>query len=78
MAKAVDIGTCFIVGAHLRGDKEVFTRERDAFFSVDDELGDALRTVAAAPTHPDDAVAVFKIGKQFEFACLEATVEAVE
>jgi len=37
VAKAVDIGTCFIVGAQLRGGKEVFTRERDAFFSMPKE-----------------------------------------
>lgn len=34
MAKAVDIGTCFIVGARLEGGKEVFQIERDAFFSM--------------------------------------------
>jgi hypothetical protein len=34
MAKAVDIGTCFIVGARLESGKEVFTIERDAFFSM--------------------------------------------
>jgi hypothetical protein len=34
MAKAVDIGTSFIVGAYLEGGKEVFTVERDAFFSM--------------------------------------------
>lgn len=34
MAKAIDIGTCFIVGARLEGGKEVFTIERDAFFSM--------------------------------------------
>ncbi|RMG09201.1 MAG: hypothetical protein D6731_20235 [Planctomycetota bacterium] len=37
MAKAVDIGTSFIVGAFLRDGKEVFTVERDAFFSMDRE-----------------------------------------
>lgn len=34
MAKAVDIGTCFIVGARLENGKEVFQIERDAFFSM--------------------------------------------
>lgn len=34
MAKAVDIGTCFIVGAKLEHGKEVFQIERDAFFSM--------------------------------------------
>jgi actin-like ATPase involved in cell morphogenesis len=34
MAKAIDIGTCFLVGAKLEGGKEVFTIERDAFFSM--------------------------------------------
>ena len=34
MAKAVDIGTSFIVGAQIKGGKEVFTSERDAFFSM--------------------------------------------
>ncbi|MGE0709580.1 MAG: hypothetical protein AB7N76_20975 [Planctomycetota bacterium] len=34
MAKAVDIGTSFIVGAMLRDGKEVFIAERDAFFSM--------------------------------------------
>jgi len=34
MAKAIDIGTSFIVGAHLQDGKEVFTVERDAFFSM--------------------------------------------
>ena len=34
MAKAIDIGTCFIVGAKLQDGKEVFTVERDAFFSM--------------------------------------------
>src|SRR5262245_3350575 len=34
MAKAIDIGTCFIVGARLDAGKEVFTIERDAFFSM--------------------------------------------
>jgi actin-like ATPase involved in cell morphogenesis len=37
MAKAVDIGTSFIVGAQLKDGKEVFTIERDAFFSMDRE-----------------------------------------
>jgi actin-like ATPase involved in cell morphogenesis len=37
MAKAVDIGTSFIVGARLVDGKEVFTIERDAFFSMDRE-----------------------------------------
>lgn len=34
MAKAVDIGTSFIVGAQIKNGKEVFTSERDAFFSM--------------------------------------------
>jgi hypothetical protein len=34
MAKAVDIGTCFIVGAKLENGKEIFQIERDAFFSM--------------------------------------------
>lgn len=34
MAKAVDIGTSFIVGGRLEGGKEIFTSERDAFFSM--------------------------------------------
>lgn len=34
MAKAVDIGTSFIVGGRLEGGKEIFTAERDAFFSM--------------------------------------------
>ena len=37
MAKAVDIGTSFIVGAQIKDGKEVFTAERDAFFSMDRE-----------------------------------------
>src|SRR4029077_15549223 len=37
MAKAIDIGTSFIVGAELKGGKEVFTIERDAFFSMPKE-----------------------------------------
>jgi hypothetical protein len=37
MAKAVDIGTSFIVGAELVDGTEVFTIERDAFFSMDRE-----------------------------------------
>ena len=37
MAKAIDIGTCFIVGARLQDGKEVFTVERDAFFSMPKE-----------------------------------------
>lgn len=37
MAKAIDVGTCFLVGAELRAGKEVFTRERDAFFSMPKE-----------------------------------------
>ncbi|MBI4569559.1 MAG: hypothetical protein HY719_14285 [Planctomycetes bacterium] len=31
-AKALDVGTCFIVGAELKEGKEVFKSERDAFF----------------------------------------------
>ena len=34
MAKAIDIGTSFIVGAKLENGKEIFTIERDAFFSM--------------------------------------------
>ena len=37
MAKAVDIGTSFLVGAELKGGKEVFTIERDAFFVMPKE-----------------------------------------
>jgi len=37
MAKAIDIGTSFIVGGRLQNGKEVFTVERDAFFSMDRE-----------------------------------------
>jgi hypothetical protein len=37
MAKAVDIGTSFIVGAKLVDGTEVFTTERDAFFSMERE-----------------------------------------
>ena len=34
MAKAIDIGTSFIVGAQFKDGKEIFTSERDAFFSM--------------------------------------------
>lgn len=37
MAKGIDIGTCFIVGAEIKDGKEVFTVERDAFFSMPKE-----------------------------------------
>ena len=37
MAKSVDIGTSFIVGAKLKDGKELFTVERDAFFSMERE-----------------------------------------
>ncbi|MEZ0227067.1 MAG: hypothetical protein ACAI25_00460 [Planctomycetota bacterium] len=37
MAKAIDIGTSFLVGAELKGGKEVFTIERDAFFVMPKE-----------------------------------------
>ncbi|MGE3853611.1 MAG: hypothetical protein AB7K09_17905 [Planctomycetota bacterium] len=37
MAKAIDIGTAFIVGAEMRGGREIFTSERDAFFSMPNE-----------------------------------------
>ncbi|MCR4318372.1 MAG: hypothetical protein NUW37_18675 [Planctomycetes bacterium] len=37
MAKAIDIGTCFIVGAEYKGEKESFVSERDAFFSMPNE-----------------------------------------
>lgn len=36
-AKAIDIGTCFLVGAELKNGKEVFTTERDAFFAMPNE-----------------------------------------
>jgi hypothetical protein len=34
MAKAIDIGTAFIVGAEIKDGREVFTTERDAFFAM--------------------------------------------
>jgi actin-like ATPase involved in cell morphogenesis len=37
MAKAIDIGTSFLVGAELKNGKEVFTIERDAFFVMQKE-----------------------------------------
>ncbi len=37
MAKAIDIGTSFIVGAEIKDGREVFTTERDAFFSMPKE-----------------------------------------
>ena len=37
MAKAIDIGTAFIVGAEIQDGREVFTSERDAFFSMPKE-----------------------------------------
>ena len=37
MAKAIDIGTSFIVGAEIKDGHEVFTSERDAFFSMQKE-----------------------------------------
>lgn len=37
MAKAIDIGTAFIVGAEIKDGREVFTTERDAFFSMPKE-----------------------------------------
>jgi actin-like ATPase involved in cell morphogenesis len=37
MAKAIDIGTSFLVGAELKNGKEVFTIERDAFFVMPKE-----------------------------------------
>ena len=37
MAKAIDIGTSFIVGAEIQDGVEVFTRERNAFFSMEAE-----------------------------------------
>lgn len=37
MAKAIDIGTSFIVGAEIKDGREVFTRERNAFFSMENE-----------------------------------------
>lgn len=37
MAKAIDIGTSFIVGAEIKDGHEVFTSERDAFFSMPKE-----------------------------------------
>jgi hypothetical protein len=37
VAKAIDIGTSFIVGAEIKDGREVFTTERDAFFSMPKE-----------------------------------------
>ncbi|MFC1708389.1 hypothetical protein ACFL59_16475 [Planctomycetota bacterium] len=37
MARAIDIGTSFIVGAEIKQGREVFTRERNAFFSMEAE-----------------------------------------
>lgn len=37
MAKGIDIGTSFLVGAEIKDGKEVFTVERDAFFSMPKE-----------------------------------------
>jgi hypothetical protein len=49
MAKAIDVGTCFLVGAELRNGKEVFTRERDAFFSMPKEdFSEEMLTEAGA------------------------------
>ncbi|MEZ6186279.1 MAG: cell division protein FtsA [Planctomycetota bacterium] len=49
MAKAVDIGTSFIVGARLENGNEVFTVERDAFFSMPrEDLSEELITRAGA------------------------------
>ncbi len=37
MAKAIDIGTSFLVGAEMKDGREVFTSERDAFFAMPKE-----------------------------------------
>ncbi len=37
MAKGIDIGTSFLVGAEIKDGREVFTVERDAFFSMPKE-----------------------------------------
>ena len=36
-AKAIDIGTSFLVGAEIKEGREIFTTERDAFFSMPKE-----------------------------------------
>ena len=59
MAKAIDIGTSFIVGAEIKDGKEVFTSERDAFFSMPKE------DFAEAPT---DRATVFWIGDNDDHA----------
>ncbi|MFC1587354.1 hypothetical protein ACFL54_03505 [Planctomycetota bacterium] len=49
MAKAIDIGTCFLVGAEMQNGKEVFTTERDAFFSMPNEdFAEEMLTKAGA------------------------------
>lgn len=49
MAKAIDIGTCFLVGAEMQNGKEVFTSERDAFFSMPNEdFAEEMLTKAGA------------------------------
>lgn len=49
MAKAVDIGTSFVVGGRLERGKEVFTLERDAFFSMPrEDLAEELLNDAGA------------------------------
>ncbi len=43
MAKAIDVGTCFIVGAAREDGEEVFTVGRNAFFSMDaDEFAEDM------------------------------------
>ncbi|MEQ8767972.1 MAG: hypothetical protein RL885_28980 [Planctomycetota bacterium] len=37
MAKAIDIGTSFLVGAEMKNGQEYFTSERDAFFAMPKE-----------------------------------------
>ena len=37
MAKALDIGTCFLVSAERQEGKTVFTKQRDAFFAMPNE-----------------------------------------
>ena len=50
-AKALDLGTCFLVGAEYRDGKEVFTSERDAFFSMPNEdFAEDMLTKAGAFT----------------------------
>ena len=37
MARAIDVGTCFLVGAFKEDDEDVFTIGRNAFFSMPSE-----------------------------------------